>query len=128
MVADEERMKTAIDRAVAARLARHPPFYVPATDFAPPKGLVLHATTHRDSRFPFALALNGFVQGRWLNLARGTTQWIDATGNTEPVVNEFSGSRPRIAIAVVLLPEPDSPTMANVSPRATSKDTPFAAG
>jgi len=98
MVADEERMKTAIDRAVAARLARHPPFYVPATDFAPPKGLVLHATTHRDSRFPFALALNGFVQGRWLNLARGTTQWTDATGNTEPVVNENSFNLNRIYI------------------------------
>jgi hypothetical protein len=96
MLPDDERMKMAIDRAVAARLARHPPFYVPATDFAPPKGLILHATTHRDSRFPFALALNGFVQGRWLNLARGVTQWTDAIGNTEPVVNENSFNLNRI--------------------------------
>ncbi len=96
MLQDDERMKMAIDHAVAARLARHPPFYVPATDFTPPKGLVLHATTHRDSRFPFALALNGFVQGRWMNLARGVTQWTDATGSTEPVVNENSFNLNRI--------------------------------
>lgn len=93
---DDTRMKAAIDRAVAARLARHPPFYVPATDVAPPKGLVLHATTHRDSRFPFALALSGYTQGRWLNLARGVTEWTDSTGETEPVVNENSFNLNRI--------------------------------
>ena len=71
---DDERFEAAIDRAVAARLVRRPPLYVPATDFAPPKGLVLHATTHANSRYPFALALTGFIQGRWLELARSTTQ------------------------------------------------------
>jgi len=71
---DDERFEAAIDRAVAARLARRPPLYVPATDVAPPKGLVLHATTHANSRYPFALALTGFIQGRWLELARSTTQ------------------------------------------------------
>ena len=35
---------------------------------------------------------------------------------------------PRIVIAVTDLPEPDSPTMANTSPRWTSKDTPSTAG
>ena len=37
------------------------------------------------------------------------------------------GIRPRIVIAVTDLPEPDSPTMANTSPRWTSKDTPSTA-
>ena len=36
----------------------------------------------------FALALSGYMQGRWLNLARGVTEWTDATGDTQPVVNE----------------------------------------
>jgi len=93
---DAATMQAAIDQAVAARLARHPPFYVPATDFAPPKGLVLHATTHRDSAFPFALALNGYLQARWLNLARGVTQWTNALGDTEPVLNENSFNLNRI--------------------------------
>ncbi|MFM7185593.1 MAG: hypothetical protein ACKO4Z_12595 [Planctomycetota bacterium] len=91
-----ESMQAAIDKAVAARLARHPPFYVPATDFAAPKGLVLHATTHRESRFPFALALNGYLQARWLNLARGVTEWTDATGTPQPVLNESSFNLNRI--------------------------------
>lgn len=93
---DDERMQAAIDEAVAARIARHPPVYVPATDFAPPKGLVLHATTHRESRFPFAMALSGYMQGRWLNLARGVTEWTDATGNTQPVLNENTFNLNRI--------------------------------
>ena len=34
-----------------------------------------------------------------------------------------AGSRPMMVIAVRLLPQPDSPTSASVSPRARSKDT-----
>ena len=57
--------------SVEARLAGIPrPMYIPATDFAPPKGLVLYRTTSKDSSFPFALAFEGFLQGRWLELAR----------------------------------------------------------
>jgi len=79
----------AVEQALTARLAGIPrPRYVPATDFLPPKGLVLHATTAADSDFPFALAMSGFVQGRWLQLARGVTEWTDSAGNPAPVVNE----------------------------------------
>ena len=35
------------------------------------------------------------------------------------------GSSPVTIRAIVLLPEPDSPTMANVSPLARSKEAPF---
>jgi len=96
---EDERFEAAIDKAVAARLARRPPLYVPATDFAPPKGLVLHATTHANSRYPFALALTGFIQGRWLELARSTTQWTNSAGETLPVNNENEFNLNRIYIA-----------------------------
>ncbi len=44
-----------------------------------------------------------------------------------PVRPPGSGCRPRMAIAVTDLPEPDSPTMANTSPRWTSNETPSTA-
>ena len=44
------------------------------------------------------------------------------------VTRPLPGSRPMQAIAVVDLPEPDSPTMATVSPGNTSKLTPRTAG
>jgi len=44
-----------------------------------------------------------------------------------PAVTSTVGIRPRIVIAVTDLPEPDSPTMANTSPRCTSKVTPSTA-
>ena len=38
------------------------------------------------------------------------------------------GSRPMIDSAVTLLPQPDSPTIASVSPASTEKLTPSTAG
>jgi hypothetical protein len=79
----------AVARALDTRLAGIPrPRYIPATDFLPPRGLVLHATKPGESDFPFALAMNGYLQGRWLQLARGVTEWTDAAGNELPVFNE----------------------------------------
>jgi len=79
----------AVERAVDAKLAGIPrPRYIPATDFLPPKGLVLHATKPGQSEFPFALAMNAYIQGRWLELARGVTSWTDSAGNVLPVNNE----------------------------------------
>ena len=37
----------------------------------------------------------------------------------EPVTRAVGGSRPRSAIELELLPEPDSPTIASTSPRRT---------
>ncbi len=85
----QQRVDAAVERAVEARLAGIPrPMYIPATDFAPPKGLVLYRTTHENSSFPFAMAFEGFLQGRWLELARGVTSWTDSAGRTFPIRNE----------------------------------------
>ncbi len=85
----QQRVDAAVEQAVTARLAGIPrPMYIPATDFEPPKGLVLYRTTHDNSRFPFAMAFEGFLQARWLELARGTTSWTDSAGETFPVRNE----------------------------------------
>src|SRR5262245_66570891 len=46
----------------------------------------------------------------------------------EPCTEAFAGSRPIIAKAIVDLPEPDSPTMANASPATRSKLAPLTAG
>ena len=85
----QQRVDAAVERAIDARLAGIPrPMYIPATDFAPPKGLVLYRTTHENSSFPFAMAFEGFLQARWLELARGVTSWTDSAGKTFAVRNE----------------------------------------
>jgi hypothetical protein len=85
----QAELDAAVERAVDAKLAGIPrPRYIPATDFLPPKGLVLHATKPGESEFPFALAMTGYLQGRWLELARGVTSWTDSAGNVLPVNNE----------------------------------------
>jgi hypothetical protein len=85
----EEQINVAVERAVAERPAGIPrPVYVPATDVLPPKGLVPHATRSANSSFPFARALDGFIQARWLELARDVTEWTDSAGVTRPVRNE----------------------------------------
>ncbi len=85
----QAELDAAVERAVDAKLAGIPrPRYIPASDFLPPKGLVLHATKPGESEFPFALAMSGYLQGRWLELARGVTSWTDSAGNVLPVNNE----------------------------------------
>jgi hypothetical protein len=84
----QQRVDAAVERAVAARLAGIPrPMYIPATDFEPPKGLVLYRTTHKNSPFPYAFAFEGYLQARWLELARGVTSWTDSAGRTFPITN-----------------------------------------
>lgn len=79
----------AVERALREQLAGIPrPRYIPATDFLPPKGLILHASKPGEGGFPFVMAMNGFLQGRWLQLARSATQWTDSAGNVLPVNNE----------------------------------------
>jgi|GEM_PF-4177501 len=85
----QQQVDAAVERAIEARLAGIPrPMYIPATDLAPPKGLVLFRTTHENSPFPFAMAFEGFLQARWLELARGVTSWTDSAGTTFPIRNE----------------------------------------
>ncbi len=47
--------------------------------------------------------------------------------STAPSVTAVSGRRPRIVRAVTDLPDPDSPTMARISPGDTVRDTPSTA-
>jgi len=69
---DAEAMRQEIDRAVEAHLAGIPrPRYIPATDLVPPRGLLLYKENSRRGDFPFALALGGYMQLRWLEFARG---------------------------------------------------------
>lgn len=85
----QRRIDEAVERAVEARLAGIPrPMYIPATDIAPPKGLLLYAARKDSGKFPFAMALDGYLQFRWLELARGVTQWTDSAGISRPVRNE----------------------------------------
>ncbi len=85
----QQRVDEAVEKAVAARMKGLPrPMYFPATDVAPPKGLLLYSSKQSQSPFPFSFALEGFLQARWLELARGTTEWTDAIGITRPVRNE----------------------------------------
>lgn len=85
----QRRIDEAVEREVTRRLAGIPrPMYIPATDIAPPKGLLLYAAKKDSGKFPFALALDGYLQFRWLELARGVTQWTDSAGTTLPVRNE----------------------------------------
>jgi len=75
-------------RAADARLAGIPrPRYIPATDLLPPKGLILHASDSAAGEFPFALSVNGFLQIRWLEFARGATGWTNSAGTPIPIYN-----------------------------------------
>jgi len=81
----EALIRDLVDQAVEARLAGIPrPRYIPATDIAPPGGLVLYRST---TGFPLAVALNGFVQARWFEFARGAKSWTNAAGKTLPIYN-----------------------------------------
>jgi hypothetical protein len=92
----QARIEELVDQAVTARLAGIPrPRYIPATDIAPPKGLLLHATDPRRGEFPFAMALGGYMQLRWLEFARDATQWTDSAGVVRPInnINTFNINR-----------------------------------
>ena len=83
-----EEIRQEIDRAVEARLGGIPrPRYIPATDFAPPRGLLLYKEAPRSGDFPFAAALGGYMQLRWLEFARGATTWTDSRGVVRPINN-----------------------------------------
>jgi len=86
--AQEAQLQAMVDAAVAARLAGIPrPRYIPMTDLAPPKGLILLKNDPRRGEFPFAMALGGYMQLRWFEFARDATQWTNAAGTTFPVTN-----------------------------------------
>lgn len=92
----EARLRAMVDELVAARLAGIPrPRYIPATDLAPPKGLLLLKNDPRRGDFPFAMALGGYMQLRWFEFARDATQWTDAAGVTRPInnINTFNINR-----------------------------------
>ena len=89
-------LRAEIDREVDARLAGIPrPRYIPATDFVPPRGLLLYREDARRSEFPFALSIGGFLQLRWLEFARGATSWTNSAGTDVPIsnINAFSLNR-----------------------------------
>ena len=91
-----EEIRQEIDRAVEARLGGIPrPRYIPATDFAPPRGLLLYKEAPRSGDFPFAAALGGYMQLRWLEFARGATTWTDSRGVVRPInnINTFNLNR-----------------------------------
>ncbi len=53
----------------------------------------------------------------WSSSFSGSPRMLRPRKRTSPVmVARFLGSRPRMAIDVTVLPEPDSPTMPSVSP------------
>ena len=94
--AQEAQLRALVDEMVAARLAGIPrPRYIPMTDLAPPKGLLLLKNDSRRGEFPFAMALGGFLQLRWLEFARDATQWTNSAGTTLPVnnINTFNINR-----------------------------------
>jgi len=77
------------------------PRYIPATDFAGPKGLEVYARKNRQG-FPVALYLSGFMQVRWFEFARSVTNWTSAAplnpqnpSRTNPVnnINTFEINR-----------------------------------
>ncbi|NBW97144.1 MAG: hypothetical protein EBR28_10540 [Planctomycetia bacterium] len=92
----EARLRALVDAMVAARLAGIPrPRYIPMTDLAPPKGLILLKTEPRRGEFPFAMALGGYMQLRWFEFARDATEWTDAAGMVRPIenINTFNINR-----------------------------------
>jgi hypothetical protein len=68
--------------------------YTPATDTAPPKGLKLY-DSKQTGGFPFAANIEGFMQVRWFEFARGSTGWQNAAGQFEPInnINSFNINR-----------------------------------
>jgi hypothetical protein len=60
--------------------------YTPATDTAPPKGLRLY-DSKQTGGFPFSANIEGFMQVRWFEFARGSTGWQNAAGQFEPITN-----------------------------------------
>ncbi len=97
----DAQLAAAVEREVTRRLAGIPrPVYIPATDFLPPKGLVLYASKKQDGGFPYALAIDGFVQFRWLELSHSVADWTDATGIVRPVHNENAFNLNRFLIGL----------------------------
>jgi hypothetical protein len=66
----------------------------PATDTSPPGGLTLY-DSKGTGRFPLGMKIDGFMQVRWFEFARGITEWTDATGKPNPVenINSFNINR-----------------------------------
>jgi hypothetical protein len=94
--AEEARLQALVDAAVEARLAGIPrPRYVPATDLAPPRGLVLIKTDPAAGEFPISLALGGYLQPRWFEFARDATEWTDNAGRIRDInnINTFNINR-----------------------------------
>jgi hypothetical protein len=94
--AQEAQLQALVDAAVAARLAGIPrPRYIPMTDLAPPKGLILLKNDPRRGEFPFAMALGGYMQLRWFEFARDATEWTNAAGRELPInnINTFNINR-----------------------------------
>ena len=93
---EDDRLSELVDQAVTARLAGIPrPRYIPATDLAPPRGLLLSKEDGSRGDFPFAMALGGYLQLRWLEFARSATTWTDSAGNTRAInnINAFNLNR-----------------------------------
>jgi hypothetical protein len=91
-----DTMQWMIDQAVEAKLAGIPrPRYLSASDFVPPKGLLLYSERPHSRDFPFALSISGFMQLRWFEFARSATEWTDATGLIRPInnINTFNINR-----------------------------------
>jgi hypothetical protein len=95
-----EDVRQEVDRAVAAHIGNIPrPRYIPATDLAPPKGLLLFKSKPRE--FPFSVALGGFLQLRWFEFIRTAETWTDSAGNPRPVnnINIFTLNRFLISLS-----------------------------
>ena len=85
-----------VDQAVETRLRGIPrPRYIPATDIAPPKGLLFLKNDPRRGDFPFGMALGGYMQLRWFEFARDATSWTDNASITRPInnINTFNINR-----------------------------------
>jgi len=94
--AQDALLEALVERAVTERLAGIPrPRYIPATDIAPPKGLLLHSSDPRKGEFPVSMALGGYLQPRWFEFARDESEWVDAAGRTLPInnINTFNINR-----------------------------------
>ncbi len=70
------------------------PRYIPATDFAGPKGFEVYDRGNKQG-FPASLYLNGYMQVRWFEFARSVTSWTDSAGTLAPVnnINTFEINR-----------------------------------
>jgi hypothetical protein len=94
--AQDAYVQALVDQAVTERLAGIPrPRYIPATDLAPPLGLLFLKTDPRKGEFPFGMALGGYLQLRWFEFARSATEWTDAADVTRPInnINTFNINR-----------------------------------